>query len=217
MKTDLEIQKDVLTELKQDHHIHANYIGVEVSKGVVTLSGHVESYFEKWKAEKATKQVQGVHALAQEINVILPGSSSRSDSEIAHQIKSLINWSNIDPNNKIKAKVEEGFVTLGGTVDSHSQRELVQHLIANLIGITGICNLIDIEPKLSIPLVKKGITGSFRRQAIDEANNLEIAIDNNIVTLSGKVHSWSERNLAINAAWEITSVKEVVDRIQIVN
>lgn len=217
MKTDLEIQKDVLNELMQDPHIHASHIGVEASNGVVTLSGHVESYYEKWKAEKATKRVKGVHALAQEINVILPGSSYRSDSEIAYQIQSLINWSNIDPNNKIKAKVEEGFITLNGAVDSHFQKELVQHLIANLIGITGICNLIDIEPKLSIPLVKKDITDSFKRQAIDEANNLNIAIDNNIVTLSGKVHSWSERNSAINAAWAIPSVKNVVDKIQIMN
>ena len=217
MKTDLEIQKDVLTELMHDPHIHASHIGAEVSNGVVTLSGHVESYYEKWKAEKATKQVKGVNALAQEIKVILPGSSTRSDSEIAYQIQSLINWSNIDPDNNIKAKVEEGFVTLSGIVESHSQKELVQHLITNLIGITGICNLINIEPKLSIPLVKKDITDSFRRQAIDEANNLDIAIDNNIVTLSGKVHSWSERNSAVNAAWTIPSVKNVVDKIQIVN
>ena len=152
MKTDLEIQKDVLTELMHDPHIHASRIGAEVSNGVVTLSGHVESYYVKWKAEKATKRVKGVHALAQEIKVILPGSSTRSDSEIAYQIQSLINWSNIDPDNNIKAKVEEGFVTLSGTVDSHSQKELVQHLIANLIGITGICNLVDMEPELSIPL-----------------------------------------------------------------
>ena len=217
MKTDLEIQKDVLTELMHDPHIHAGHIGVEVSNGVVTLSGHVESYYEKWKAEKATKQVKGVNALAQEIKVILPGSSTRSDSEISYQIQSLINWSNINPDNNIKAKVEAGFITLSGTVESHSQKELVQHLIANLIGITGICNLINVEPKLSIPLVKKDITDSFRRQAIDEANNLDIAIDNNIVTLSGKVHSWSERNSAVNAAWTIPSVKNVVDKIQIVN
>ncbi|MBU3593665.1 BON domain-containing protein [Polynucleobacter sp. 71A-WALBACH] len=217
MKTDLEIQKDVLTELMHDPHIHAGHIGVEVSNGVVTLSGHVESYYEKWKAEKATKQVKGVNALAQEIKVILPGSSTRSDSEISYQIQSLINWSNINPDNNIKAKVEAGFITLSGTVESHSQKELVQHLIANLIGITGICSLINVEPKLSIPLVKKDITDSFRRQAIDEANNLDIAIDNNIVTLSGKVHSWSERNSAVNAAWTIPSVKNVVDKIQIVN
>jgi osmotically-inducible protein OsmY len=217
MKTDLETQKDVLTELMQDPHIHASHIGVEVSNGVVTLSGHVESYYEKWKAEKAAKQVKGVHALAQEIKVILPGSSTRSDSEIAYQLQSLINWSNIDPESNIKAKVEEGFVTLSGTVESYSQKELVQHFIANLIGITGICNLINIKPKLSIPLVKKDITDSFRRQAIDEANNLDIAIDNNIVTLSGKVHSWSEKNSAVNAAWAIPSVKNVVDKIQIVN
>ena len=217
MKTDLEIQQDVLIELRQDPHIQASHIGVEVSNGIVTISGHVASYYEKWKAEKATKRVKGVNALAQEINVILPGSSSRSDSEIAYQIQSLINWSNIDPDNNIKAKVEEGFVTLSGTVESYSQKELTQHLITNLIGITGICNLIDIEPKLSVPLVKKDIANSFKRQAIDEANNLDIAINNNIVTLSGKVHSWSERNSAINAAWAIPSVKNVVDQIQIVN
>lgn len=217
MKTDLEIQNDVLTELMYDPYIHASQIGVEVSNGVVTLSGHVESYHEKWKAEKIAKRVKGVCALAQEIKVILPGSSSRSDSEIAHQIHSLINWSTLDPDNHIKAKVEEGFVTLSGTVESHSQKELTQHLISNLIGITGICNLIEIEPQLSVPLVKKDIAESFRRQAIDEANNLNIVIDHHVVTLSGKVHSWSERNSAINAAWAIPSVKNVIDKIHIAN
>jgi osmotically-inducible protein OsmY len=217
MKSDLEIQNDVITELMHDPYIHASQIGVEVSNGVVTLSGHVESYYEKWKAENTTKKVKGVNALAQEIKVTLPGTSSRSDSEIAQQIQSLISWSNLDPDNHIKAKVEEGFITLNGTVESHSQKELFQQLISNLIGITGICNLIEIEPKLSVPLVKKDITESFRRNAIDEANNLDIVIHHNIVTLSGKVHSWSERNSAINAAWAIPSVKNVIDKILIVN
>ncbi|MFZ9611348.1 MAG: BON domain-containing protein [Methylococcales bacterium] len=217
MKTDLEIRDDVLIELKRNPHIHASQIGLEIRDGIVTLSGHVEHFCEKWNAEQTAKQIKGVRAIVQEIKVILPGSSIRSDTEIAYQIERFIAWSNLDPENKILTKVERGFVTLTGKIESQTQKELIQHFISNLIGISGITNLLEIEPKLSIELVKKDIVDTFRRQAIDEANNIDIAIDQNIVTLSGKVHSWSERNSAISAAWTIPSVKNVIDKIQIVN
>ena len=126
MKNDLEIQSDVLAELHWDPKIKAPQIGVEVSNGVVTLSGYVESYLEKISAEKAAKRVIGVGAIAQEIKVLLPGSSIRSDTEIARQIQSIISWSDIDPNDQIHIKVEHGFVTLSGKVEAFHKKELAQ-------------------------------------------------------------------------------------------
>ncbi len=126
MKNDLEIQADVLAELRWDPKINAPQIGVEVSNGVVTLSGYVESYLEKIGAEIAAKRVIGVGAIAQEIKVLLPGSSIRSDTEIARQIQSIISWSDIDPNDQIHIKVEKGFITLTGKVEAFHKKELAQ-------------------------------------------------------------------------------------------
>ena len=215
MKNDLEIQADVLAELRWDPKINAPQIGVEVSNGVVTLSGYVESYLEKVSAEKAAKRVIGVGAIAQEIKVLLPGSSIRSDTEIARQIQSIISWSDIDPNDQIHIKVEHGFVTLSGKVEAFHKKELAQKYASNMLGVTGICNLIEIEPKLTGSVIKKDIQDAFTRQAIDQAQKLDIMINQNIVTIAGKVKSWSERNSAINAAWSIPTVKNVIDRIQI--
>ena len=122
MKNDLEIQADVLAEMRWDPKINAPQIGVEVSNGVVTLSGYVESYLEKISAEKAAKRVIGVGAIAQEIKVLLPGSSIRSDTEIARQIQSIISWSDIDPNDQIHIKVEQGFITLSGKVEAFHKK-----------------------------------------------------------------------------------------------
>lgn len=215
MKNDLEIQADVLAEMRWDPKINAPQIGVEVSNGVVTLSGYVESYLEKISAEKAAKRVIGVGAIAQEIKVLLPGSSIRSDTEIARQIQSIISWSDIDPNDQIHIKVEHGFVTLSGKVEAFHKKELAQKYASNMLGVTGICNLIEIEPKLTGSVIKKDIQDAFTRQAIDQAQKLDIMINQNIVTIAGKVKSWSERNSAINAAWSIPTVKNVIDRIQI--
>lgn len=215
MRSDIEIQADVLDEIRWDPRITATNVGVEVSEGVVTLSGHVESYFEKLHAEKAAKRVYGVHAISQEIRVLLPGSSVRSDTEIARQIQSIILWSSIDPDEHIYIKVERGFITLSGKVDAYHQKELAQNFATNMLGVIGVTNLIKIEPKLSIPIIKKDIKDSFKRQAVDQAEKLDITIDKNIVTIAGKVKSWSERNSAINTVWSIPTVENVIDRIQV--
>lgn len=217
MKTDLEIQTDVLAEIRWDPKIKAAHIGVEVSEGVVTLSGYVENYSEKLNAEMAAKRVLGVRAIAQEIQVLLPGESYRSDTEIAHQIQTIIKWSGIDPLEQIEIKVEQGFITLSGVVEAHHQRELAQSYASNMSGVTGVSNLIQITPRVSGPVIKQDIQEAFTRQAIDEAKNLDILIDKNTVTIIGKVKNWSERNTAINTAWSIPTVKNVIDKIQISN
>ena len=215
MKNDLEIQADVLAELRWDPKINATQIGVGVSNGVVTLSGYVESYLEKISAEKAAKRVIVVGAIAQEIEVLLPGSSIRSDTEMARQIQSLISWSDIDPNDQIHIKVEHGFITLSGKVKAFHKKELAQQYASNMLGVTWICNLIEIESKLTGSVIKKDIQDAFTRQAIDQAQKLDITIDQNVVTIAGKVKSWSERNSAVNAAWSIPTVKNVIDHLQV--
>jgi osmotically-inducible protein OsmY len=215
MRDDIEIQADVLAEIRWDPKIKASHIGVEVAEGVVTLSGYVESYSEKINAEKAAKRVRGVRAIAQEIKVLLPGSSTRSDTEIARQMQSIIAWSSIDPHEQIHVKVEQGFITLGGKVEAFHQKDLAQSYASNMLGVTGVCNLIEVEPKLSGPIIKQDIQNALARQAIDQAQKLDITIDQNIVTIAGKVKSWSERNSAINAAWSIPTVKNVIDHLQV--
>ena len=190
MKTDIEIQEDVLAEIRWDPKIQAPNIGVSVTDGIVTLSGYVDSFAEKLNAERAAKRVRGVGAIAQEIKVILPGSSIRSDTEIARQTESLISWSGLDPDNQIHAKVEQGFITLSGEVEAYHQKETIQGMISHMIGVTDVCNLIEIKPKLSIPIVKEDIENALKRQAIDQAQKLQIEIDSNIVTISGRVRNW---------------------------
>ena len=215
MKNDIEIQTDILAEIRWDPKIKASSIGVEVSNGIATLSGYVDSYSEKVNAEKAAKRVSGVRAIAQEIQVLLPDSSVRSDTEIARQMQSIISWSSIDLNKEINIKVERGFITLSGKVEAYHQKELAQSYASNMLGVTGVCNLIEVLPKLTGPIIKKDIQDAFTRQAIDQAKKLNIQINQNIVTITGKVKSWSERNSAINAAWSIPTVKKVIDQLQV--
>ena len=55
MKTDSQLQQDVMAELKWEPAVHAEQIGVEVKDGIVTLAGHVDSYPAKWNAERAAQ------------------------------------------------------------------------------------------------------------------------------------------------------------------
>ena len=217
IKSDIKIQDDVLAEISLDPKIKASNIGVEVSEGVVTLTGYVQTYSEKKIVEKAVRRLDEAHAIAQEIQVLVPGSHIRSDTEIARQVQSIIKWSDIDTNDQIHIKVEQGFVTLSGKVESSHQKDIAQSYTSNMLGVKGVINLIEIEPKLSIPIIKQNIQDALTHQAIDDAERIHVAINKNTVTMAGKVKNWSEKNCVINAARLTPKVKNVIDRLQIEN
>ena len=216
MKTDSQIQQDVLAELKWEPSVHAAGIGVEVKDGVVTLAGHVTSYAEKFDAERAAQRVSGVRALAVEMDVKLAGTSKRTDAEIAAAAESALQWTTFLPKNKVKVMVEKGWVTLTGEVDWEYQREAAKAAVRYLMGVTAVSDQIVIKPKVAVSAIKADIEAALKRRAHTDAQAISVSVKGSDVTLTGKVHSWSERELATNSAWGTPGVYNVIDDIELI-
>jgi len=215
MKTDNQLQTDVIAELHWDPSINPADIGVEVKDGVVTLSGHVSSFAEKWSAEHAAQRVSGVMPLAVEMDVNLFGLGKRTDADIASSAESVLTWTTFLPKESVKVMVEDGWVTLSGDVDWEYQRVSALNAISSLMGVKGIIDHIKIATKVSKTLVKSDIEAALKRRATKDAQNITVEVDGNDVTLRGKVHSWSERELATDSAWCTPGVNKVKDYMTI--
>jgi len=215
MKTDTQVQQDVLAELNWQPSVNAAKIGVEVKDGIVTLAGHVDSYAEKWDAERASQRVAGVRALATEIDVALPGSSRRNDVDIARAAESALQWTTFLPKDSVKIMVEGGWVTLTGEVNWEYQRQSASAAVRYLIGVTGVCDQIAIKPKVTAVAVKSDIEAALKRHAHGDAQKILVSVSGGDVTLAGTVPNWSERDKARNSAWATPGLKSVVDNINI--
>ena len=215
MKSDTQVQQDVSDELRWEPSINASDIGVVVTEGVVTLTGHVSSYAEKWHAERAAQRVAGVGALTLEIKIALPGSSHRTDVDIALAIEHAFQWSLYFPKDTIQVVVEQGYVTLSGTVQWDFQRDAATKLVRHLIGVTGVRNQIGLRQETSSALVKSDIEAALRRRTRSEPDNIHVTVSDGDVTLSGKVPTWSEKDLARHAAWGTSGVHSVVDNLEV--
>jgi osmotically-inducible protein OsmY len=213
MKKDTQLQKDVMAELNWEPSVNSTAIGVEVKNGVVTLSGHVDSYAEKLNAERAAQRVAGVKALAVEIDVTLPGISKRTDADIARSVENVLLWTTYLPKDAIKVMVENGWITLSGQVDWGYQRVTAVNAVRYLMGVTGVSDNIIIRPSVSSDTVKSDIEDALKRRAIVDANNISVEVHGNNVTLTGKVHSWSDRDLATHSAWCTPGVNNVKDNM----
>ncbi|MDI9332930.1 MAG: BON domain-containing protein [Cytophagales bacterium] len=214
MKTDSQLQQDVMSELKWEPAVHAAHIGVEVTDGVVTLTGQVDSYGEKWHAERAAQRVTGVRALAVEIEVKLLGLfATHQDADIARTAADILAWSTTLPKDQIKAMVEGGWVTLSGEVDWEYQRQSAARSLRYLHGVRGISNQISIKPVVFASTVKSEIEAVLKRRAADDAQSIKVDIHGEDVTLTGHVYSWSERRLITDSAWHTKGVKNVVDKL----
>lgn len=213
MKTDTQLQHDVREELTWEPQVHATEIGVEVKDGVVTLSGEVCNFAEKWHAEAAAQRVSGVSALTVALHVKLPGESGRSDAGIARAVENVLEWSTSVPNGNIKIMVEKGFVTLSGSVDWQYQKLVAASSVRYLMGVTGISNQIAIKPRASLSAVAADIEAALKRTALLDATKIHVAVNGSDVTLTGTVHNWAERETATTAAWGAPGVREVIDEM----
>jgi len=213
MKTDTQLQTDILAELNFEPSINAAQIGVEVKDGIATLSGRVNSYSEKWNAEQAAQRVSGVKALAIEIEVILQGLSVLNDADIARSVKNILDWTIFLPKDAVKLIVEDGWITLSGEVDWEYQREATVETVRYLMGVTGVSNNISIKPKVTSSIVKVDIEAALKRRASRDAQEIVVEVEGSNVILSGKVHSWSERELATHSAWCTPGVHNVKDKM----
>lgn len=215
MKTDKQIQLDVIAELGWEPSVNANHIGVEVDNGIVTLAGHVSSYAEKVSAERAAQRVAGVRALAIEMEVKLPGSDQRNDADIARSVENVLQWATYASPDNIKVKVERGWITLSGEVEWAFQRQTATDAVRRLMGVTGVSDQVVIKPKVSSSLVKSDIEAALKRRARSDAQKISVEVQGGDVTLTGAVHSWSERDLARDSAWASPGVRNVVDKMTI--
>lgn len=216
MKTDAQLQQDVMAELQWEPAVHAAQIGVEVKNGVVTLAGEVSSYTEKLNAERAAQRVSGVKALAVEMTVTLSAFGKRTDADIAGSARNILGWSSSLPVDAVQVMVEGGWLTLSGDVEWQFQRQDAADCVRGLTGVTGVSNQIAIKPSPSATLVKADIEAALARRAKADAQTITVAVKGAEVTLSGSVHSWSERDLATRSAWATPGVREVVDKMSIV-
>ncbi|WP_428001108.1 BON domain-containing protein [Acidovorax sp.] len=211
MKTDSQLQQDVSAELQWEPSICAAHIGVEVKDGVVILAGQVDSYAEKWNAERAAQRVSGVHAIATELKVHLPGGSQRTDAQIAGSAQHILGLSSSFPADAVNVTVEAGWVTLTGTVDWQYQRRAAAAAVRHLLGVTGVSDKIDLKPSLTARSVQSDIEAALMRSSISNAKNITVRLHGAEVTLTGTVQSWADRAIATNSAWGTPGVSSVVD------
>jgi osmotically-inducible protein OsmY len=212
-KSDSQLQRDVLDELKWDPRVNHAQIGVTAKDGVVTLNGFVPTYAEKSAAEKAACRVMGVNALAEEIEVRFASDPKTSDAEIAQRILDIFAWDVTIPDQKLSVKVEHGWVTLTGSVDGHFQREAARKAAGKIGGVKGISNLVEVKLRPSPEEVRERILAAFKRSSEVDASSINVAIEGNTVRLGGKVRAWNERQVAERAAWSAPGVTNVVDNI----
>jgi osmotically-inducible protein OsmY len=214
--TDSVIQQAILRELKWDTRVEATDIGVAVNGGVVTLTGAVSSWGKRLAAQDAAHRVAHVLDVANDLEVRLPGTIQKTDTEIAKAVRQALEWDVFVPDARIRSTVSHGGVTLEGDVDCSTEREDAGRAIRNLAGVVGVINRIEIKPpKASTLEVRDHIEHALARQAQREATRIELEVRDATVTVSGRVHSWAEREAVLGAAKGTRGVEKVESHLRI--
>lgn len=209
------LRDDVLAELEADPRVNSERVGVIAEEGLVTLTGTVPAFAQKWAAEEAVKRVKGVRAVVEDLKVDLPATHVRDDADIARTVSSALYWDTLLPAS-IQIVVNDGYVSLGGEVEWNYQREEAEDVVRRIAGVRGISNLIHIRQAVSAKNIRDEIDGVFKRDAHVDAEAVSVTVNGSKVTLTGKVHSWYERNEASRAAWSIRGVTAVDNQLAVV-
>jgi osmotically-inducible protein OsmY len=220
LKKDSDIHRHVLQELKWDTRVDETEVGVEVDQGVVTLTGTVSSYAKKLAAREAAHRVFGVLDVANDIKVKVPGSLTRTDTDIAQAVRRALEWDVLIPDEHIRSTVTDGWITLEGTVDRLIERDDAERTVRNLTGVKGVINNIHVKPSEARPEEVRGrieevLERHAQRHARREAEQIHVEVKDGMVTLSGKVRSWLEEQAVVGAVGHAPGVQKVTDLLRI--
>lgn len=208
------IRQHVLDELEFEPTIDAEHIGVSVENGIVTLTGHVNSYVQKIDAEKATQRVKGVKAISQQMDVRYNFERPIQDDQIALRAVDALAWS-VVPKDSVKVTVQKGWVVLSGTVEWQYQRSEAEAAVRKLAGVLGVTNHIAIKPVAQPKNVKKIIMAALHRSAQVEGEGVDVSTEGGVVHLTGHVRTWQERSEVERAAWSAPGVTMVENKIEV--
>ena len=212
-RTDDEIQRDIIAELKYDPTFERDDIAVSVRDGVVTLAGYTKSYMDKWQAERVVSRIKGVRAVANDLEVKLPTGSERPDPEIARAAIDALKWNVSVPADRIKVKVEKGWVTLEGDVDWYFQKEAAERAVRSLTGVRGVTNLIAVAARPAAQDVKQKIKEALKRGAEIDADHITVDVEGNKAILKGTVRSYAEWRDAARAAAKAPGISQVENKL----
>ena len=216
IESDEQIQQEVLRELRWDTRVEETEVGVEVDKGVVTLTGTVSSYAKKMAAQEAAHRVSGVLDVANDVHVKVPGGLRRNDTEIAQAVRRALEWDALVPQEHIRSTVSDGWVTLAGAVEYLREREDAERAVRYLLGVKGVHNKLVVNPvKVAPKDVRIVIEEALERRADREADRIDVKVSDGAVTLSGYVHSWGEKRAILGAVSHAPGVLTVKDQLRI--
>lgn len=215
MKNNAELQTDVQDAIKWEPLMHAAEIGVTVKDGVGTLTGTVDSYSKKMEAEKAAKSVAGVSAVVEEIEVKFPNSWSKTDNDIASEVLGALKSNWLVPADKVKVKIEDGWVTLDGQLHCNYEREAAKNAVRFQIGVKGVTDNIVIQSETHDAIKKANIESALKRNWNINDNDITVQAIGHRVTLTGTVNSWFQKDEASRMAWDAPGVWNVDNRLAI--
>jgi osmotically-inducible protein OsmY len=214
--SDQALRQDVIDELDFDPSVDPTGIGVAAEDGVVTLTGHVQSFQHKVAAEQATWRVKGVKAIAQGLKVRLPSHSRLNDDELATRAIRILHWTLAVPPDAVQVKVSKGYVTLTGKLEWQFQRSAAASAVRKITGVVGVVNLIELTPRATVMDVRNRIYDALKRRADVEASQIEVDVDaQGEVVLGGQVDRWEDRRAIEDAAWSVPGVVHVRDNLAI--
>jgi len=210
MKTNADLQKDVQDAIKWEPLLSAAEIGVIAKEGIITLTGQVDSYWKKTEAEEAARNVAGVKAVVEKIEIKFASNSfKKDDNDIATEVLNAFQWNVEVPRDKVKVKVEKGWVTLEGELEWNFQKEAAKAAVRDLLGVAGVTNNITIKADTQDEIERKDIESALERNWSLSDREIKVKVSGTKVTLTGKVDSWYQKSEAARIAWKARGVWSV--------